>query len=200
MLVFPGSLAALATPIFHWLFNGGDKTCWPIVSYSLSLMLPLKCSFCFHKEMGRCLSESRVRDLHSLFMPLHTASPQECGRCHVIVLSIWLNDWNVLRFLLCSSPMVKYEPCIWQGAYFWTPNSLTNQSLCPPPTQRVDFFYGIVTSERSVGMCMRVFLRSSDSFILVSHPNKPQGINCLNTVTLRICLEKDQTESKASVF
>lgn len=33
-----------------------------------------------------------------------------------------------------------------------------------------------------------------------SHPNKPQGINCLNTVTLRICLEKDQTKSKASVF
>lgn len=194
----PGSLASLDTLIFHWLFNGGDKTCWTIVSNSLSLMLPLMYSFCFHQEMGRCLCRSRICDLDSLFMSLNIPSPQEDSRCDMIVLSIWM------------TVMFSHLPCISQThgklwamhlarSIFVNTQQLLKQSKPMPPPLKVAFFCGIMTSENSVGMCMRAFVRHSDSFILVFTQINPKAY-CLNTVTLKICLEKDQTKSKAPVF
>jgi hypothetical protein len=77
---------------------------------------------------------------------------------------------------------------------------LQSQAKSTLPHREQTLSVASMTSEGAIGVCVRAFLRSSDSLHPSSHPNKSQGINCLNTVTSRICPEKDQTKNIALVL
>lgn len=109
-------------------------------------------------------------------------------------------DWKIGMFpdFPCvSQTRVSYETWIWQGAYFWTPISLSKPGTCPSHQEGRLFPWN-----HDVVFCRYGCRGLLVTFRLIHpslHPNKPNAY-CLNTVTLRICLEKDQTKSTAPVF
>lgn len=149
---------------------------------------------CVYFVFTKSLCEARVYDLPSQSLPLNVPSQQGWGRCDVLASVFDGIIGTVTDCIVFLRPIASYEPCTWQGPLFVNTH-LQNQTESILPHREQTFSVTSVSSEGTIGMCVRALLRSSDSLHPSSHPNKSQGINCLNTVIFRICQEKDQTKN-----